>query len=113
MIIINHFSEHLILEQVCIAALDCYELNIAKTCIRELKEDFPNSLRVKKLDSMYYEAIEDYEKALEKLNEIIAEDKTFSGAKKRRVAIYKAQGKTLDAIKELTDYLNMYVTQTV
>lgn len=59
---------------------------------------------------MYYECIENYDKALEVLNSIIEQDKTFSGAKKRRIAILKAQGHRTDAIKELTEYLDVYAT---
>lgn len=54
---------------------------------------------------MFYEAQEKYEDALTILEDIIKIDETNSGAKKRKIAILKAQGKTVEAIKELTEYL--------
>jgi len=102
-------EKFLILEQVCIAALDCHILSVAKTCIENLTKEFPNSLRVKKLEAMYFEANEDFETAIDILNNIIKVDDSNSGARKRKIALYKAQGKTVDAIKELTDYLKVFM----
>ncbi|XP_044259193.1 ER membrane protein complex subunit 2-like [Tribolium madens] len=99
----------LILEQVCIAALDCSEFNIAKKCLKELQKDFPNSLRVRKYEAMFYEAQEKYEEAIKILDDIIKVDETNSGAKKRKISILKAQGKTVEAIKELTEYLKIFM----
>lgn len=99
--------EPLVLEQVCIAALDCNELGIAQKCIQELYKDFPKSLRVKKFEAMFLEAQEKYEEAIEILDNIIKHDETHSGAKKRKIAILKAQGRNVEAIKELADYLKM------
>ncbi|EEZ98669.1 ER membrane protein complex subunit 2 [Tribolium castaneum] len=99
----------LILEQVCIAALDCNEFTIAKKCLKELHKDFPNSLRVRKYEAMLFEAQEKYEDAIKILDDIIKVDETNSGAKKRKIAILKAQGKTVEAIKELADYLKIFM----
>lgn len=46
-----------------------------------------------------------YEEALEVLDTIIKADETNAAARKRRVAILKAQGLVTEAIKELVDYL--------
>lgn len=62
-------------------------------------------MRVKKLESMCYEASENYELALKIVNEIIQGDPTNSAARKRKVAIFKAQNKIPEAIKELVEYL--------
>lgn len=97
----------LVLEQVLIAALDCFELSVAQKCIEELERDFPKSLRVKKYEAMFYEAQEKYDRALEILDTIIKIDDTNAGARKRRIAILKAQNKNVEAIKELSDYLKM------
>lgn len=56
---------------------------------------------------MYFEAKEDFGAATDILNSIIKADETNSAARKRKVAVLKAQGRTVDAIKELTDYLKM------
>lgn len=102
-------EKYLILEQVCIAALDCHILSVAKTCIETLSKEFPKSLRVKKLEAMYFEASENYDTALDILNNIIKVDETNSAARKRKIAVLKAQGKSVEAIKELTDYLKVFM----
>lgn len=107
MILMIVFTEYLILEQVCIAALDCFRNDIAHNCIKQLLFAFPKSLRVRKYEAMRLEANENYEDALRILDGIIKEDDTNSAARKRKVAIFKAQAKNVEAIKELTDYLKM------
>lgn len=100
-----NFLEQLVVEQVCIAALDCHRLDIAEFCIRYLNKEFPYSLRVEKYKAMILEAQERYEEALDILENIINADKTNSAARKRIVAIFKAQGRNVEAIKQLTEYL--------
>lgn len=95
------------MEQILIAAVDCSKLNVAEKCIRELYKEFPNSCRVKILESMIHEADENYNKALQILNDVIKQDVTNSAARKRKVAIYKSLGRNSEAIKEITDYLKM------
>ncbi|GJQ69254.1 hypothetical protein Trydic_g6397 [Trypoxylus dichotomus] len=85
-------EKQLVVEQVCIAALDCHRLDIAEFCVRYLK------------------AQERYEEALDILENIINADKTNSAARKRIVAIFKAQGRNVEAIKQLTEYLKTYMT---
>lgn len=102
-------EKYLILEQVCIAALDCHTPNVAKRCIAMLLEEFPKSLRVRKLHAMSLEAEEDFEGAIRVLDKIISADETNSAARKRKVAVLKAQGKTVEAIKELADYLKIFM----
>lgn len=50
--------EYLVLEQVCIAALDCYRLSLAEYCLKILMKEFPGSLRVHKYHAMHLEALE-------------------------------------------------------
>ncbi|XP_017777613.1 PREDICTED: ER membrane protein complex subunit 2-like [Nicrophorus vespilloides] len=102
-------EKFLIVEQVCIAAFDCYQLDVANECIKLLSSEFPQSLRVKKYKAMRYEAQEDYVKALEILDSIIKADKSNSAPKKRKIAILKAQGRYVEAIRELTDYLKTFM----
>ncbi|KAJ8942242.1 hypothetical protein NQ318_003089 [Aromia moschata] len=80
-------EKHIVLEQVCIAAVDCFRLNIAQRCVQELYKDFPSSSRVRILESMVYEAdenVENYNKTLQILNDIISQDSTNSAAKKEK-----------------------------
>lgn len=64
---------------------------------------------MKKYEAMILETEERYEEALKLLDSIIKVDPTNSAARKRRVAVLKAQGKNTEAIKELVDYLKMLV----
>lgn len=103
------FLEPAVLEQVLIAAVDCSKMGIARQCAKELHKEFPNSYRVRILESMIYEAVENYTKALQILNGIVKLDVTNSAARKRKISIYKSIGKNTEAIKELTEYLKTYV----
>ncbi|XP_046573197.1 ER membrane protein complex subunit 2-like [Haliotis rubra] len=97
-------------EQVCIAALDCQRLDLADACIETLESKFPHSIRVQRLWGMYYEAEERYEKADDMYQKIIEQDSTNMFARKRQVAILKAQQKTTEAIEKLNEYLKKFMT---
>lgn len=103
--IFNAFLEHVILEQVCIAALDTYQIAIVDYCIKQLSIEFPSSVRVKKYYVMRLEAQERYDDALRILDNIIKKDGSNSAPRKRKIAILKAQGRYVEAVKELTEYL--------
>lgn len=103
-------EEDLVLEQVCVAALDCYHLSLADYCIKILMMEFPGSLRVHKYHAMHLEALEMYDEALEVLDSIIKKDETNAAPRKRRVALLKARGRIPEAIKELTEYLKKFMS---
>ncbi|EDW85169.1 uncharacterized protein Dwil_GK12757 [Drosophila willistoni] len=103
-------ERHLILEQVIIAALDTARFDIAAQCTKQLSIEFPGSLRVMKFKAMRYEALEQYEDAEEVLNAIIAKDETNAAPRKRKIAILKACGNRLEAIKELNEYLKKFMS---
>ncbi|XP_057337363.1 ER membrane protein complex subunit 2-like [Microplitis mediator] len=103
-------EKYLILEQVCVAALDCYRLSLAEYCSKILMKEFPGSLRVHKYHAMHLEALELYDEALEVLESIIKRDETNAAPRKRKVAIFKARGKTSEAIRELTEYLKVFMS---
>jgi hypothetical protein len=50
----------LVLEQVCVAALDCNKLEVADACLKALSTEFPTSLRIRKLKALKLEALERY-----------------------------------------------------
>ncbi|XP_056632288.1 ER membrane protein complex subunit 2-A-like [Diorhabda sublineata] len=102
-------EKHVVLEQVCIAALDSFQLKVAEICIKELYNEFPDSCRVQVLESMLYEADENFERAILILRNVIQQDTTNSSARKRQIAILKSLGRTSDAIRELTDYLKVFM----
>uniref|UniRef100_A0A8C9VYT4 ER membrane protein complex subunit 2 n=1 Tax=Scleropages formosus TaxID=113540 RepID=A0A8C9VYT4_SCLFO len=95
----------IIYEQVMIAALDCSRDDLALSCLQELKRQFPDSHRVKRLVGMRLEALERYEDANKLYDSILQDDPTNTAARKRKIAILKAQGKSTEAIRELNEYL--------
>lgn len=97
-------------EQVFIASLDCYRRDVWEPCLISLNRQFPSSLRVLKLKAMSLEAMEKYDDALIMYDRIIREDETNSTARKRKVAVYRAQGRIADAIKELCTYVNKFMS---
>lgn len=101
-------ERHLILEQVIVAALDTARFDIATKCTKLLNAEFPGSLRVMKFKAMRLEALEQYDAAIEVLDAIIEKDETNAAPRKRKIAIMKARGMRLDAIKELNAYLKKY-----
>lgn len=103
-------EKYLVLEQVCIAALDCYRLALAEQCLKILMAEFPGSLRVHKYHAMHLEALEMYDEAVEVLDSIIKRDETNAAPRKRRIAILKAKGQIPEAIKELTEYLKKFMS---
>lgn len=46
------------LEQVCVASLDCNRLEVADACLKALSTEFPTSLRIRKLKALKLEALE-------------------------------------------------------
>ncbi|XP_017762568.1 PREDICTED: ER membrane protein complex subunit 2-like isoform X2 [Eufriesea mexicana] len=103
-------EKYLVVEQVCIAALDCEHLSLSDYCIKILNREFPGSLRVRKYHAMYLEAVEMYDYALQILDSIIKRDETNAAPRKRRIAILKAKGRIPEAIKELTEYLKKFMS---
>lgn len=99
-------------EQVFISALDVNRLDIAEKCLNSLKMKFPESLRVAKLTAMKLEALERYDEALTIYDRIIREDETNSSARKRKVAILRGQRRYIEAIRELSDYLNKFMSDS-
>nr|CAG4648206.1 EOG090X0CGE [Moina brachiata]SVE93234.1 EOG090X0CGE [Moina brachiata] len=99
----------LVLEQVFVAALDCHNIQLANNCLSKLNQQFPGSLRVKRLKALKFSALEQYDDAMDILEDIIKKDETNAAARKQKVAIFKAQGLLIEAIKELADYLKIFM----
>ncbi|KJH42804.1 1-pyrroline-5-carboxylate dehydrogenase [Dictyocaulus viviparus] len=95
----------IVYEQVCVAALDCARLDLANECISVLNNRFPRSNRVLRLQAMHYEAAEQFDSALALYEQLIEDDPTNNSFRKRKVALFLAQGLRLEAIRELNDYL--------
>ena len=101
----------MILEQVVIAGFDTHRLDIVDSCLKELSLMFDNfsSLRMRRLQAMKAEMLEQYDDALDILDSILEEDETNSQARKRKIAILKAQGDNQKAISELVKYLKEFM----
>ena len=98
------------MEQVCIAAFDLRDDDLIKECLNELETKFPNSLRVLRLKTMgKLEVRERYDDAIPQYNKLIKNDESNALSYKRRVAILIAELRTGDAIKELTEYLKLFM----
>jgi len=99
----------MILEQVCVAGFDTYRPDVVDDTLCLLVEQFTStSLRVKRLIAMRYEMREEWGEALQVLDSILDEDEANSSARKRKIAIFKAQGDTSKAVGELAKYLKVF-----
>uniref|UniRef100_A0A673L3Z2 ER membrane protein complex subunit 2 n=1 Tax=Sinocyclocheilus rhinocerous TaxID=307959 RepID=A0A673L3Z2_9TELE len=78
-------------------------------CLQELKRQFPDSHRVKRLAGMRLEALERYEDANKLYDSMLQDDPTNTAARKRKISILRAQGKSSEAIRELNEYLEQFV----
>ncbi|CAG9787443.1 unnamed protein product [Diatraea saccharalis] len=106
----NASERYMIMEQMIFAMLDCHMYGGAAMEIYCLSQAFPGSMRVMRYKAMLLEAEEKYDEALEILDRIIKADETNAPARKRRIAIMKAQGQITEAIKELVDYLKKFMS---
>lgn len=97
-------------EQVCIAALDCQRLDLSEICLELLHNKFPNSVRVKRLLGMRYEAEKKFAKAEEVYQSIIEKDESNMFARKRLVTIAKSENDIPKAIDLLNKYLEQFMT---
>lgn len=100
----------MVYEQVCIAACDCGQIQLAEMCIDALQAQFPESYRVQKLLGMKFEAQEKFDIALEIYQEIKEAEPTNALIWKRIIALAKAQHNPQGAIKELNDYLKHFMS---
>ena len=98
-----------IYEQVFLASIDCRKMDLATMCLRELKTQFPDSVRVQKLNAMRLEAFEKYDDAEEIYEKILESEPANAVVRKRLVAILKAQNKIPEAVKELNEYLKKFM----
>jgi len=101
----------MVLEQVCVAGLDMNRPDIVNICFVKLVDKFgASSLRIRRLQAMRLEMEERWDEALEVLDRILEEDTANSSARKRKIAIWKAQGATDQAVRELVRYLNIFMS---
>lgn len=78
-------------------------------CLVKLNEEFPGSLRVKKLEAMQVEAFGKYEEASMRYQALLGQDEANAGLHKRRVALLLSQNQVAEAVRELSDYLRRFM----
>ncbi|KAJ7522219.1 hypothetical protein O6H91_18G002000 [Diphasiastrum complanatum] len=98
-----------IYEQVAVAALDSDDLRVAEECVKALLIKFPDSARVARLEGMWMEAKGQWKEASAIYDSVIQEIPFDSQLHKRKVAIFKAQGKLSEAAETLIKYLDTFM----
>ena len=100
----------MVIEQVAVAAMDTGRQDIVTSCLRALRNEFGSkSFRIRRLEAMRAEMLEKWDLAHDILDLMIEEDDSNSQARKRKVAIYRAFGEHINAINELTKYLENFM----
>jgi len=99
------------LEQIATAGMDTNRSDIISDCLSKLIHEFGyESIRVRRLVAMKLETEDNWDEALDILDGIIEEDEANSASRKRKIAIYKAQGDSSKTIQELTRYLKVFMS---
>eukprot|EP01028_Stygiella_incarcerata_P013619 TRINITY_DN82873_c0_g1_i1.p1 TRINITY_DN82873_c0_g1~~TRINITY_DN82873_c0_g1_i1.p1 ORF type:complete len:347 (-),score=92.23 TRINITY_DN82873_c0_g1_i1:64-1005(-) len=93
-------------EKLFVSLLDLHELDEASSVIEELAMAFPKSVRVLRLRGLLLECRGDFENAERLYESILEEDEANTEVRKRIIAIRKAQGRPLAAIRELNAFLS-------
>lgn len=97
-------------EYVAMSALDCYRPDMVKYCLGKLVERFPSSVRVKRMQGMALEAEGKAKEAADLYEELLVTDPANQAVKKRLVALHKDAENWDGAIKQLTLYLEVFMT---
>lgn len=106
-----------ILEQVCMAALDVQNQDLANQCLDWIQclvsastaTNSEESVRVQRLMALRLESLSDYEGALAVYNTMLKENPANSTAFKRKYAILRSQvGKEIEAMEALNDYISYH-----
>jgi tetratricopeptide (TPR) repeat protein len=97
------------LEQICIAALQEQNKELAKETLKTIHQQVSSSssisLRYRKLIALSLENDEDYETAMEFYKKMLQENPSNSHAFKRKYCVLKSQGKSQEAREVLNSYL--------
>ncbi|KAM7534810.1 hypothetical protein Aperf_G00000113789 [Anoplocephala perfoliata] len=99
----------IVLEQVLVAALDVHALETAQTCLNHLQKQFPESIRVKRLQGMCLEALNQIDEARALYSEILDKESVDIISRKRLITTFKSQGLYNQAIDELNKYLKLFM----
>lgn len=104
-----------VMEQVFLAAVELGTDNWRDYCLKQLVKKFPSSVRVDRLRGIAEErrGMEAEPGEAEKIYKKVLEDKPEDTmTRKRLIAMYKQRGKTVEAVKLIHQYLDMFSTDT-
>eukprot|EP00898_Chlorokybus_atmophyticus_P006398 jgi/Chlat1/675/Chrsp104S01149 len=100
-----------LIEQVCLAAIDVHDMDLAKDALEGLESKFSEeSRRVARLRAMYVEATGDLEEANRIYDEMLEENPVDQHVLKRKVAMAKSHGPPAVAVDAVLKYLDVYST---
>uniref|UniRef100_A0AAV1TQ44 ER membrane protein complex subunit 2 n=1 Tax=Peronospora matthiolae TaxID=2874970 RepID=A0AAV1TQ44_9STRA len=97
-------------EQTFIAALDVHDDELSETCLKALQGQFPGSSRVARLEGMQLEQRNEFTKALTLYDQLLDANPANALVFKRKIAVLKAQKKTMDVIAALNEFLRCFGT---
>lgn len=75
--------------------------------LETLKKRFPGSMRVFKLEGMFFEAEGEFGKAIDLYESALKDHPTNAELMKRKISVLKAQGEMTEAIAQLNDFLKV------
>lgn len=97
-----------VVEQAFYACIDMGQNDLAETYLNRLSEQFPDSKRVSRLSGILQEADGEISAAEQLYRESIKNDPADASSIKRIISLYKSQGRTNEAVKELNKYLEIF-----
>lgn len=100
------------MEQLAVAALDVNDVDTCDRTIDVLRETFPSSSRVKRLEGMSLEAKGRVDDAVAVYDKVLEEFPSDQRAMKRRVAALASAGRDKEAIEALAKYLDTFMADT-
>eukprot|EP00529_Nitzschia_sp_RCC80_P029622 CAMPEP_0113502516 /NCGR_PEP_ID=MMETSP0014_2-20120614/33604_1 /TAXON_ID=2857 /ORGANISM="Nitzschia sp." /LENGTH=320 /DNA_ID=CAMNT_0000397325 /DNA_START=79 /DNA_END=1041 /DNA_ORIENTATION=+ /assembly_acc=CAM_ASM_000159 len=105
------------LEQICLAALDVHDHDLAERCLSRIKStpnqvvDSKDSARYRRLLARCLEASKDYDGAMIVYDDLLRENPSNAVALQRKYCILRAQNKLRTEPKVVIDALNAYIGQ--
>lgn len=97
-------------EQVFLAAAELHVESWRDYCLEQLKKKFPSSIRVKRLEGIQLESMEQWEKAKNLYKGILKDKPEDTVCSKRIMAITKQHGTRTEAVDEMVKYLDTFST---
>ena len=98
------------LSQLFLGACDVGEGESARAALGELQRRFPGSARVGRLEAMLLEAEGRFNEAEGRYRELVQADPANRDTRRRLVAVQRAQGRLVEAVEEMAEYLDVFGT---